>query len=276
MKHFIATRFNLKPDTWKTAKDGSPIRTETWLEERFDLFEKYCLPSVVNQKNQNFYWLIFFDIDTPDKYRDRIEKMTSQYANFKPLYIDGTKSLRPSLKQFIIENSNQTDDFIITTRLDNDDAIHQDFVSTVQSLAVEKHETVIDLRRGYQMNLSDDIYEFRNFDNNFNPFISLVERLDKCNTVVSKFHTDWSKSNSIIIYEKSPLWIEIIHKKNIANQTKFNLPLIKQIPLNEFGIKKELESRSHIYILKNNFNLQKAKLWKNAKQKAKTLLQRTK
>ena len=276
MKHFIATRFNLKADTWKTAKDGSPIRTEKWLEERFVLFEKYCFPSVINQKSQRFYWLIFFDSDTPDIFRNRIEKMTSKYDHFKPLYVDGTKSLRPALKQFISENLNETDDFIITSRLDNDDAIHQDFVSTIQNLAIKKHETVIDLRKGYQINLSNDIYEYRNFDNQFNPFISLVESADKFDTVASRFHKDWSKSNSIIIYENAPLWIEIIHKKNIVNQPKVKIPLIKQIPLKDFGIKQELKSRSHMYIFTNNLKLQKSKILNNVKQKAKSFLQRTK
>lgn len=59
IKHFIATRFNLKIEEWNTAKDGSVVLTEKWLEERFNLFEKYCFPSVANQSIKNFYWLIF-------------------------------------------------------------------------------------------------------------------------------------------------------------------------------------------------------------------------
>ena len=39
IKHFIATRFNLKIEEWNTAKDGSVVLTEKWLEERFNLFE---------------------------------------------------------------------------------------------------------------------------------------------------------------------------------------------------------------------------------------------
>lgn len=272
MKHFIATRFNLKPDNWKTAKDGSAIRTETWLEDRFDLFEKYCLPSVANQKNQRFQWLIFFDIDTPDKYRERIEKITSNYSNFITLYVDGTKSIRPALKQFIHQTLDPGDDFIITSRLDNDDAIHQEFVSTIQNLAIKKHETVIDLRKGYQMNLSNNSVEYRKFDNPFNPFISLVERSDKFDTVVARFHKDWSKSYSLIIYKNKPLWIEIIHKKNISNQPKLNLPLIHHIHLKDFGIKIESETAGHLYILINNLKIKELQVLKKVKQKLKNLV----
>jgi hypothetical protein len=276
MKHFIVTRFNLKVEQWKTAKDGSLVLTEKWLEERFDLFEKYCFPSVINQKNKMFYWLIFFDIDTPDIFRKRIEKITRNYDNFKPLYIDGIKSLNNSFIQFIIENLDDKDDFIITSRLDNDDSIHQDFVYTIQNLAIKKHETVIDLRKGYQIDISNDIYECRNYSNSFNPFISLVESSDKFNTVLSRMHRDWKNSNSIIVYENLPLWIEIVHKKNKLNHTQSNIPLIKKIKLRDFGIIKKLKNRNYIFIVRNNLilklkkSLKKSTKLKKFKRKIKT------
>lgn len=271
MKHFIATRFNLKVEQWKTAKDGSIVLTEKWLEERFDLFENYCYPSVINQKNKLFYWLIFFDIDTPNVFRERIEKLTCNYDNFRPIYIDGIKSLTNSFKQFIIENLDNKDDFIITSRMDNDDSIHQDFVDTIQNLAIKKHETVIDLRKGYQLDISNNVYEYRNYSNSFNPFISLVESSDKFNTVLSRMHPDWKNSDSIIINEKSPLWIEVIHKKNKLNRTQFNIPLIRKIQLSDFGIIKKLKNRNYIFVVISNLKLKSSSNFKKVKRKIKTL-----
>ena len=138
MKHFLATRFNLKVENWTTAKDGSLVLTEKWLEERFELFEKYCFPSVTNQKNKNFYWLIFFDIDTPTAFREKTKQLLSSHNNFKALYIDGIKSLNNSLIENILENLDESDDFIITTRLDNDDSIHKDFIDTIQNKTKKK------------------------------------------------------------------------------------------------------------------------------------------
>ncbi|WP_417558562.1 glycosyltransferase [Mesoflavibacter zeaxanthinifaciens] len=175
MKHFIATRFNLKVETWKTAKDGSTVLTDEWLEERFELFEKYCYPSVINQKNKNFYWVIFFDIDTPKIFKGRIENLIRNHDFIDILYIDGIKAMNHSFNQYILEKLENTKDFIITSRLDNDDAIHQDFVGTIQKLAIPKNETVIDLRKGYQMDISENVYEYRNYLNSFNPFISFIE-----------------------------------------------------------------------------------------------------
>jgi hypothetical protein len=46
---------------------GEEVWNDEWLEDRFYLFGKYCLPSVLNQANKNFFGLFFFDISTPEK-----------------------------------------------------------------------------------------------------------------------------------------------------------------------------------------------------------------
>ena len=58
------------------------------------------------------------------------------------------------IKKYIVDNINDDEKYIITTRLDNDDAIHQKFIDTIQKLAIEKNETVIDLRKGYKLNMA--------------------------------------------------------------------------------------------------------------------------
>jgi len=274
IKHFIATRFNLKIEEWNTAKDGSVVLTEKWLEERFNLFEKYCFPSVANQSIKNFYWLIFFDVRTPDIFKKRIEKYTNDFQNFKVIYIDGIKSLKYSFKQIIMESLEEDDDFIITSRLDNDDSIHHDFVYIIQNLAIKKHETIIDLRRGYQLDISSNIYEYRNYYNKFNPFISLVESTSNFQTVFSRMHHEWKNATSVIVNSNLPLWIEIVHKRNKFNRANFNLPLIRNINLEDFSIKKEYKLRNPIYILTNNLKVKILNVLKNLKYKLKYILKK--
>ena len=69
-KHFIITLFNLK--IWKEDKTHRATQTADWLAQRFDLFERFCLPSVAHQTNKNFTWLCLFDKDTPTDMRQRI------------------------------------------------------------------------------------------------------------------------------------------------------------------------------------------------------------
>ena len=53
-----------------------PIRLDAgWLEKRFDLFERYRLPSVAAQAAGSFHWIVYFDSATPPRLRDRIEEV---------------------------------------------------------------------------------------------------------------------------------------------------------------------------------------------------------
>lgn len=264
MKHFILTRFNLKVEDWKTSKDNQPVLTEEWLKNRLEIFQNYCFPSVVNQRNQNFHWVVYFDSETPTPYRKVIEIMNNEYPNFKPLYIDGMGSFNSSVKKYILENSDSGEDVIITSRLDNDDAIHQDFVETIQEIASRKGETVIDLRCGYQMNIEGEFHEYRGYYyNSFNPFISLVETPASIHTVFSREHRNWESFEKIYAFDEKPLWIEIVHSKNKYNYVRYDLPLIRKINLSEYGIPGRLKERGVLYVTFNNLILRLKKLiWK--------------
>ncbi|AXP79276.1 hypothetical protein CJ739_176 [Mariniflexile rhizosphaerae] len=222
MKHFLATRFNLTVPDWKTSKSGKLVLTDDWLENRFYLFENYCLPSVKNQTNQNFIWCVFFDTNTSDFYKNKIKIIEENYSNFKPLFIEGIGSLHNSFKDFIVNNL-RDDEYIITTRLDNDDLIHKDFIKTIQSLYQPIDKTVIDLRKGYSITLKKKHSEIRVYVGRFNPFISLVEEAKKIETVFAKMHLDWADSKNIIIEDNLKLWVELVHDENKLNHTKYNL-----------------------------------------------------
>jgi len=255
MKHFLCTRFNLKNEDWKTDREGLNVLSDEWMNQRLDLFEKYCLPSVLNQVNKNFKWVIFFDVDTSLIIRERIKIYSNKGINFSAIYIDGMNSLVDALRKFVIENIYKEDKFIITSRLDNDDAIHENFIETIQKLSKAEHGTVIDIIKGYQMNISNNIYEFRNHFKYFNPFISVVESSDIAETVFSKMHFEWNDSKSLIAYNKKQLWIETIHDKNKSNTVRVNFPLVQQIKLEEFGIQEELQFHKKRKVMIHNCRL---------------------
>lgn len=241
MKHFLGTRFNLTVPDWKTSKNGEAVLTEKWLENRFNLFKNYCLPSVKNQTNQNFVWCIFFDVNTPLIYKKKIEIISQEYKNLHPIFIDGISNLVPSFKDFIIKNSNY-DEYIITTRLDNDDLIHKDFIKTIQKLYSPIAETVIDLQSGYQVTLPINFknHQIRSYNHPSNAFISVIEHIDNFNTIYSKMHYDWKNSNNIISYDKKKMWIELVHQENKVNYTLIGLKRKYSISNNDFGVKKNL------------------------------------
>jgi hypothetical protein len=74
-EHFVLTRFNVRESADKTDLVLNPV----WLQFRFDLFERFCWPSVRAQTTGAFTWLVFFDKDTPEPFRARTER----YAGFR-------------------------------------------------------------------------------------------------------------------------------------------------------------------------------------------------
>jgi len=243
MKHFLITRFNLKNKTWAAQENDIYVSlTNEWLDNRFELFNTYCLPSVKNQSNQNFFWFIFFDKDTPEAYKNMTEEIAGTYPNFIPVFIDGFEELEPSLNKRVISMTDKNE-FVITTRLDNDDIIHRDFIKTIQELFVPQVNTVIDLRLGYQLILSENFEnDIRIYKSSFNPFISVISNLENLETCISQEHSKWKKCPNIIINDKKYLWIQLIHKKNKLNKKLRSLKKVHFIDASSFGFNKSIVS----------------------------------
>jgi hypothetical protein len=249
MKHFLITRFNLKNSYWKKPGEEYDVLTEDWLNHRFSLFENYCLPSVLNQTNKNFIWLIAFDIDTPEVFKKKIQSIFKEYTNFYPLFIDGFFNLQLSLKTEIKRLTTKQDKYIITTRLDNDDVIHKDFIKTIQHLFIAAPNTIIDLRRGYQLIAKDSPNEVRVFNCAYNPFISLVESITNFESVISKEHHEWKKGTSKLVNTKDYLWIQLVHDKNQSNKKDYSLRKIAKLDFQDFGINLQPVEDNPIFII---------------------------
>ena len=252
MKHFLLTRFNVKAST----KTISVSQSDSWLSHRFELFEKYCLPSVKNQFNQNFTWGVFFDTDTPQKYKDKIDKISNSYNNFVPIFINESSDLEPTSSKFIASKIEDSDQYIITTRLDNDDIIHKQFIDTIQKLFSPTNGMVIDLRKGYQITIEKNNLEIRKYYQLFNSFISLIEDSTNFNTVMSRRHSHWWDSKSVVVFDDKRLWIELVHSKNKLNRVKGEFLLVPKIQSNDFGLLLDLKTDlTLLTILFNNLKM---------------------
>src|ERR1700761_2223454 len=128
-KHVFLTRFNVR---WDEASDGASLGTNPeWLAGRFDLFERYCLPSMLAQSTQDFTWIIFFDHQTPEPFATRARALAQVSPNIVPVFC---KSLPLEfVVETIVEVLPEQPEWLLTTRLDNDDGLHRDFAATLQA-----------------------------------------------------------------------------------------------------------------------------------------------
>lgn len=256
LQHFILTRFNLL--LWNKDKGGGRVRTIKWLEHRFTLFEKYCLPSIKNQTCQDFEWLVLFDSSTPEKYKERIADYERECPRFIPIFVEpvnGRYYAEIFRKEIVKRLKSKR---VVSTYLDNDDALNVNFVADLQSRAMLLHEgTFVNYNDGYQY-YSEDGYLMK-IHYPTNHFVSVVEDGNPA-TIKGIFgygghayiHT--IKGVSIEHVKGLPMWCEVVHEKNMINDAffLFKAKMVRDASVlkKEFGIDETVKSGFGIYACK--------------------------
>lgn len=172
LQHFILTRFNLL--LWKKDKSGNPVRSNKWLEHRFDLFERYCLPSICGQICKDFGWIVLFDSTTPTHYKEKIADYKKKCPQLIPVFVEPEQGryFADIFRREVIKR--QSAKRVITTYLDNDDALNVRFVEDIQKRALALNDgTFINYTHGYQF-YTDYNYMMK-VCNRRNHFMSVVE-----------------------------------------------------------------------------------------------------
>lgn len=243
-QHYILTRFNLRAKDWTTTKNNEKVLTEEWLEERFWLFENYCFNSVKNQRNQNFKWLVFFDDHTPEVYKQKVADYQKSYDNFMPFFIDGMDNFLPEIIKAI--QNLDSEEYIITSRLDNDDCIHENYTEVIQRQFNQQDHQAIDVIDGYTVEIGDD-KRLGYLTKLNNPFISLIEKKDDFQTVWFRDrHGSWKYEKNMTRVRNERLWLSVIHSRNKVNEFsgfgKVDPKILKPFHLTEESEKEIVEN----------------------------------
>ncbi|MFZ4672426.1 MAG: glycosyltransferase [Flavobacterium sp.] len=215
-KHYLITRFNLRADYWDVTKNNEQLLTDEWMNNRMWLFENFCFPSVVGQTNQNFEWLLYFDTNTKEVYQNRIQELVANQPNFKVFFVDAMPSFMPELHNYIT-NESKDKPYLITTRIDNDDSIHIDFINEVQKQFNQQEYQAIDFIKGYSLQIEPN-YILGKKEQLFNPFISLIEKNENPKTAFHQDHRFWKRDKKVTQLGEKRLWLSIIHQRNKINR----------------------------------------------------------
>lgn len=204
-KHFVLTRFNVR-----FAK--SPPPTEAWLTERLSLFDRYTARSLASQTVAPDGWLVFCG-PSPGWLLDELTRI-GRDVPFLHLIVDDrvfTHAVAANAISTLVEGM---DGRIITTRVDNDDAIATDYVEAVRRAAANVTDGFVNFTHGLQLT---EGRAYRRSDPS-NPFISRVEAdVRALQTVFVDQHQLLSGYGRITQVRTEPMWIQVIHGGNIAN-----------------------------------------------------------
>ena len=275
-QHFLLTPFNALPSWLASFPD------KTWHKHRFKTFDKYCYPSVREQSNQNFKWIVIFSDNTPKVNKEKIEKY-EEYENFIPIYIPEDKHPDEVPHEVIQKYLRNNTSYIITTRIETDDALCRDYVEMVQQYFDKQEFEFINFSNGYVWNMNT--YEIYLDKQPSNPFISLIEEIDNKKNIdrfpvpYDKYHkypvirnrrfvTVWNgishpefkKIGPYKDIEAKPSWLQGIHGENLVNKPRGILqsPKIMKHLDTDFELRKDLMlpyfTASCFYLLKKTLN----------------------
>jgi len=228
-EHFILTRFNigLYAKSQKT-RWGEHIDPDKWMDSRMVLWEKYCVPSIYAQTNQNFTWIVVFDPQTPQKYLDRATALLHP----KHRIVLG-HNFRQAAKKSIGKVEKER---LITSRCDNDDSINREYVERIQAKFKRSGKTgLLVFPCGWIWNPEKvKLYHSRYLKN---PFVTLVEKpQSKVHTVLAHRHTAIGDMFKVHLLEGGHQWLQIIHGENLANYCHGDQVDESKLVKGDFGI----------------------------------------
>ncbi|HEY6389957.1 MAG TPA: glycosyltransferase [Bryobacteraceae bacterium] len=202
-RHLILTRFNVR-------MEGREPPSPEWLEHRLNVFERFCFPSVRAQTTTNFDWIVYCHPEMPESIRERIHAC-SAWRQFRPVFFRG--SFSQSMVQAAISELVTGFTHLITTRLDNDDAISKTFVETIQNRFTGQEFEFLNFTSGYIWK-QGKLYSGRHTTN---AFISLVERTSNYSTVYCGNHMELHRVGPITQIHKPAGWMQVVHDRNLLN-----------------------------------------------------------
>ncbi len=220
-KFFICTRFNIVTSGpgQQADRSGSPTGTVEWLAHRFDLFEKICLPSVMGQTDQDLVWFVFFSDRTPEPFLSRIREIEASYPPFKAVFLqDGEKQVR-RYRSEVARSLTPADTHVITTRLDNDDALHKTYVQRMRAEFHGQDDEVVNFLNGVQYEMEAGIVV--SLRKKSNPFIGRIEKVrnGQVDTVLGVMHYE-AEEKCVLrdVDDPCPVWLQLIHSGNLLNR----------------------------------------------------------
>ncbi len=229
--YVVFTRFNIAVN-YKAQKSDTYVPDKPWLDEkylsrRFEIFEKYTFPSLKGQSNQDFTWIVLFHQDTPDKYKEKISGYKALMKNFEPWFLNDEESFKALdlMSGYVDKLREDFKSEVITTRVDNDDIIHKDYVKVVrENLENCTDYKIFSFENGLSYSIINDF--IGEFNDNSNHFLSMISGKCDYNHILNAGSHDAIIKNTpidhiMVVRTKIPMWIELISDTNCANRLRW-------------------------------------------------------
>jgi hypothetical protein len=228
VQQMLLTRFNIRTSGVGWTPDQAP----GWLEGRFDLFARYCVPSVAAQTVDDFEWIIFCDVNTSDEILARIQKFDPRIRLVLVMpegAVTSTSHVASSTLPVVSHVSpvplvRLESGMVISTRLDSDDAISVHALARARSYADEflasGHRTLLyNPLRGFQWDQKSRRLYIVSKPNS--AFLTMFERVEEGVPPQGPYagnHSFMHQAFPSYQDDGPPLWMMILHGGNVRNR----------------------------------------------------------
>ena len=178
----------------------------------------YCLPSVAVQTRLDFTWLVLFHPQTPEPFRTQISHYQELYPFFLPIYTDVEADINVLVSKIAAQYAGDAE-WLLTTRLDNDDMLHRQYVQRLRE-EIETNPPKVRTFYSFVHGLQIFLKEQAAFQLTFIPnhFLSLLEPVGHPMTALGINHRCLENGENPVRYIRDlNAWGEIVHSTNWVN-----------------------------------------------------------
>lgn len=243
---FIISRYNLYIEKFRAAANITNENYLNWCERRYRLIRSITLPSVLRQRHKTFRWVIFFDTEINEPIQKTLD-LIAPHKNILCIFHNNrfgmARNFAKAMPDEVVKLASPGN-LICTTRLDTDDALHEDFmvvlnreVSKAKDKPVPASGIAFNVPVGSQR-VGDRLFSYV-YDQN--PFLSVLEDPAHGAVVTAMGFAHFAARERMEvrqILDRRPLWMQVIHDNNAENAAKPDLPEITPASywLNQFGV----------------------------------------
>lgn len=216
------TRFAIEPEDELVAfTEGSQRETlfldSTWLKNRLSLFARTALPSLQNQSDSDFEWLVGLDSRVDETFVATLSRLVGELGSV--LLVAAPDTFHFSVSKFL--SSSQDVSQIITARLDSDDAVHRDYVARIRRKS--RPETALCFTHGVQVPWPSGQVIHRNDVSN--PFLSFST---STNENILSFGSHKRISDHVRLvnrWTRAPMYARLAHTGNTSKYRSTGWPV---------------------------------------------------
>jgi hypothetical protein len=209
--HAYLTRFAVRP--WV----GAPLPSAEWLEHRFELYERYCLPSMQAQTRQDFEWLLFYDVAIGNAWVKRLESYAAAWPVIVPVPVAGPWGATAA-RDAVIHRLPPGTRTVLTSRLDNDDALAVDYTARLRAAASTISGGAVVFDWGFNLAAGEAYLQplLRG------PFVSMLSdvRGNRVTTVWDHEHESFDDAMLVLHLGPPCAWVQVVHGENLSNRIR--------------------------------------------------------